>query len=136
MTDDTSVTKTHVARDRRVILSTLWIFAVLNYLYADVFSVFFDAEALEITQAFEAGAVLAFSVLMETAIVMVLLARVLPYRANRVANILAGIVHTLAVAFSTFVGTPAPYYAFFAVIEIACTVFIIWYAWTWRRQEA
>ena len=97
---------------------------------------FFDAEALEMTQAFEAGAVLAFSVLMETAIVMVLLARVLPYRANRVANILAGVIHTLAVALSTFVGTPAPYYAFFAVIEIACTVFIIWYAFTWRQERA
>ena len=133
MTDDTSVTKTGVARDRRVILSTLWIFAVLNYLYADVFSVFFDAEALEITQAFGAGAVLAFSVLMETAIVMVLLSRILPYRANRLANIIAGVIHTVAVALSTFVGTPAPYYAFFAVIEIACTIFIIWYAWKWRE---
>ena len=136
MADNTSVKKTHTALDRKMVLSTLWIFALLNYLYADVFSVFFDAEALEITQAFGAGAVLAFSVLMETAIVMVLLSRVLPYRANRLANILAGVVHTLAVAFSTFVGTPAPYYAFFAVIEIACTVFIIWYAWTWRQQKA
>jgi len=136
MADNTSVKKTHMALDRKMVLSTLWIFALLNYLYADVFSVFFDAEALEITQAFGAGAVLAFSVLMETAIVMVLLSRVLPYRANRLANILAGVVHTLAVAFSTFVGTPAPYYAFFAVIEIACTVFIIWYAWTWRQQKA
>ncbi|MFC2009105.1 DUF6326 family protein [Chloroflexota bacterium] len=134
MTDDTSVSKTHVSRDRRVIISTLWIFATLNYIYADVFTVFFEADALEATLGFGAGAVLAFAVLMETAIVMVLLSRVLAYRANRVANIIAGVIHTVAVAASTFVGTPAPFYAFFAVIEIACTVFIIWYAWTWRRQ--
>ena len=135
MTDDSSVTKTHVTRDRRVILSTLWIFAVLNYIYADVFTVFFDPNALEATLAFGEGAVLAFSVLMETAIVMVLLSRVLRYGANRWANIIAGVVNTVAVAVSTFVDTPAPYYAFFAIIEIACTVFIIWYAWTWRRQD-
>jgi hypothetical protein len=135
MADDSSVKKTHVTLDRKIVLSTLWIFAVLNYIYADVFSVFFEADALQQTAGFAAMTVLAFAVLMETSIVMVLLARVLPYRANRLVNIVAGIVHTLSVAFSTFVETPAPFYAFFAVVEIACTVFIIWYAWTWREQK-
>ena len=135
MADGSSAEKTHVTKDRRAILSTLWIFAVLNYLYADVFSMFFDANALDVTLGFGDGFVLAFSVLMETAIVMVLLSRVLRHRVNRWANIVAGVVHTVAVAVSTFVGTPAPFYAFFAIIEIACTLFIIWYAWTWRRQE-
>ena len=32
-------------KDRKVLLSTLWIFALLNYLYADVFSLFFNPEA-------------------------------------------------------------------------------------------
>jgi hypothetical protein len=27
------------------------------------------------------------------------------------------------------------FYWFFAVIEIATTLFIIWYAWTWPRPE-
>ena len=27
------------------------------------------------------------------------------------------------------------YYIFFSAIEIACTLFIIWYAWTWRRPK-
>lgn len=135
MTDDSSVKKTHVTRDRRVILSTLWIFATLNYVYADVFMAFFEPHALEETLAFSEGAVVAFAVLMETAIAMVLLSRVLKYGANRWANIVAGVVHTVAVAVSLFEDTPAPFYAFFAVIEIACTLFIVWYAWKWRRQE-
>lgn len=135
MTLDNSVAYPKATRDRRVILSTLWIFAVLNYIYADVFTVFFDPGALEATLAFEPGAVLAFSILMETSIVMVLLSRVLKYAANRWFNIVMGVVNTVSVAVSTFVDTPAPYYAFFAIVEIACTLFIIWYAWTWRRQE-
>ena len=49
--------------------------------------------------------------------------------------IAAGILHTAAVAFSAFTETPAPYYAFFAAIEIACTVFIVWYAWTWVEEK-
>lgn len=83
-----------------------------------------------------AGMVLGFAVLMETAIAMVLLARILNYRANRWANIIAGVLHTLAVVWSVFGGTsPALYYIFFATMEIACTSFIVWYAWKWAKPE-
>jgi hypothetical protein len=52
---------------------------------------------------------------METAIAMILLCRILKYRANRWANIVAGIIHTVAVILSLFVGgTMSPsYYVFF-----------------------
>jgi hypothetical protein len=124
-------------RDRKVILSTLWIFAVLNYIYADVFTMFFVAGAQETTTAMPAGAALAFAVLMETAIVMVLLSRLLKYGANRWVNIIVGAIQTASVFFFTFAGTsPAPFSAFFAVIEIACTLVIMWYAWKWPNPEA
>ncbi len=122
-------------KDRRVILSTLWIFAVLNYIYADVFGLSFNPilqpdATVSITQ----GSALAFAVLMETAIAMVLVARVLKYDANRWANIAVGLIHTALVSWSLSVTTPTLFYAFFATIEIACTLFIIWYAWTWRQS--
>jgi hypothetical protein len=122
-------------KDRKAILSTLWVFAVLNYIYADVFGLFFNPTAQEETRIMTQGVVLGFAVLMETAIAMVLLSRVLKYRANRWANIIAGIIHTAAVFLTLLVGTPALYYAFFATIEIACTLFIIWYAWKWPNPE-
>jgi Ni,Fe-hydrogenase I cytochrome b subunit len=127
---------------RRVVLSTLWIFAVLNYLYADVYSLFFNpvlqkemtkrlaegyAGDIQITQGF----VLVTAILMETAIAMVLLSRVLPYRANRWANIISGAFHTLFVAWSLIGDTPNLSYVMFAAIETACTLFIVWYAWKW-----
>lgn len=118
---------------RKVVLSALWIFALFNYLYADVFTLFFDPEAEGLQ--FTPGVVLGFAVLMETAIAMVLLSRVLGHRANRWANILAGALHTAAVAWSLTAGTSQAYYVFFATIEIACTLFIIGYAWTWRNSE-
>ena len=34
--------KTTELKDRKVILSTLWIFAMFNYVYADVYTLFFD----------------------------------------------------------------------------------------------
>jgi hypothetical protein len=136
MTNNNANKKT-TKMDRKVILSTLWIFALFNYIYADVFSLFFNPEVLGETMTMTEGSVLGFAVLMETAIVMVLLSRVLKYRANRWANIIAGVIHTAAVFLSMFVGTPpTPFYIFFASIEIVCTLFIVWYAWTWPKQEA
>jgi hypothetical protein len=135
--------KTVEMKDRKVILSTLWIFAVLNYLYADVIGGK-DPEALKqlITGSvgslqMNEGFLLGAAILMETSIAMVLLSRVLKYRANRWANIIAGIINTAAVSLSLFAtGTmPALYYMFFAAIEIPCTLFIVWYAWKWPNPE-
>jgi hypothetical protein len=122
-------------KDRKVILSTLWIFVLLNYIYADVFGLSFNPilqpdATVSITQ----GSALAFAVLMETAIAMVILARILTYGVNRWENIVVGVIHTALVAWSLSVTTPTLFYAFFATIEIACTLFIICYAWTWRRS--
>jgi hypothetical protein len=108
----------------------------LNYIYADVFTLFFVPEAQKATATMPAGAVLGFAVLMETAIAMVLFSRVLKYGANRWANIIAGAIHTAAVFFFVFAGTPpAPFSAFFGTIEIVCTLVIIWYAWKWHNTE-
>ncbi len=127
-------------KDMKTRLSMLWVFAMFNYLYADVVTLMDPASlreiltgqvgSMQITQGFLLGA----AVLMETAIAMVLLSRILAYGVNRWANIVVGVIHTVAVAASVFAGgtTPALYYLFFAIIEIACTVLIVWYAWTWK----
>ncbi len=75
------------------------------------------------------------AVLVETAIAMVLLSRVLKYRANRWANVIVGAINTVAVLSSLFVGTPHSYYVFFVAIEAASTLLIIWLAWTWPNPE-
>jgi len=69
--------------------------------------------------------------------------RLLPFRANRLANIIAGAILTLVNGFLTFVPplvgarTPAlPEYLFFATIETVCTSGIFWQAWTWSAVEA
>ncbi len=130
-------------KDRKVTLSTLWSFAIFNYLYADVFTLMDPVElrqimtgqvgSIQLTQGFLFGA----AILIETAIAMVLLCRVLGYRANRWANMIMGALHTAAVGLSLFIGgtTPAPYYIFFATVEIVCTAAIVWYAWKWPSPE-
>jgi len=133
-----STNKTTETKDIKAILSTLWIFATLNYLYCDILG-FFDVETLKSVLEGHAGSIqitpsflLGASILMEIPISLVLLSRVLNYKANRWANIIAGTIMTVVQVSSLFVGTvPATYYLFFSVIEIACTAFIVWYAWKW-----
>jgi hypothetical protein len=127
------------SKDGRAVLSTLWLFAVLNYLYCDVVS-FMDAGLLnqylsgtvggmKLTQGFLLGG----AVLMEISIAMVLLSRLLWFRANRWANTVAGAITTAAQTATLFLGKPTMYYAFFSVIEIACTAFIVMYVWKWLK---
>jgi hypothetical protein len=124
-----------VMKDSKVVLSTLWLFATLNYLYNDVFGLYFNSTAQKITWAMPQEGALAFAVMMETAIAMVLLSRILKYGANRWVNIIAGIFHTALVAWSLTGETPLPFSVFFSSIEIVCTLFIVGYAWKWRTSE-
>jgi hypothetical protein len=128
--------------DMRTKFQALWIFAMFNYLYADIVSLMDPdthrviesgvAGSMQINQGFLLGA----AILMETAIAMVLLARILGYKANRWANVIAGIIHTAAMGITLFMGTPAPYYIFFAAMEIPCTLLIIWLALRWKPEAA
>jgi hypothetical protein len=135
-----AIQNTSVLNDRRKILSLLWIVAMFNYLYADVMTLMDPAMLHQIiagTSAVKMSplTLLAAAVLMETAIVMTLLSRILPYKANRITNVVAGFIHTLAVFSSMFAGKPAYYYLFCGVIEMAITSYVIWYAWTWKQSK-
>jgi hypothetical protein len=120
-------------QDMKVKLSTLWVFATLNYIYCDVVTVMDPVKRVpvELTQGFLLGA----AVLVEIPIAMVLLSRILKYRASRWANIIAGAIMTAVQILSLFVATPAMYYVFFSIIEIATTLLIVWYAWKWPKTE-
>ena len=131
--------------DTKERLSPLWIFALLNYLYADVVALFAIVGSPNLSDAphLPPWALLASAVLMEIPIAMIVACRLLPFRANRLANIIAGAIVTLINGGLTFVPplvgarTPAlPEYLFFATIETVCTSVIIWQAWTWSGVEA
>ncbi len=117
----------------KVLLSTLWLFAMLTYTYGDVVTLMDPVKhgTIQLTEGF----LLFGSILMMIPISMVLLSRILKYRANRWANIIAGTFMTAFLTVTLFVAVPTMYYAFFSVIEIACTALIVGYAWKWRNPE-
>ena len=125
-------------------LSLFWLFALLNYLYADVLALFDIIGSRDPAPHLPQWALLGSAVLMEIPIAMIVASRLLPFRANRLANIIAGAIETLAVISMQFVYPLASgawhehmfaSYIFFGTIETVCTSVIIWQAWTWSGVE-
>ena len=126
--------------DTKERLSLFWIFALLNYLYADVLALYAFVGSPNSAPHLPQWALLGSAVLMEIPIAMIPACRLLPFRANRLANIIAGGILTLVNGFLTFVLPLATgdfrdpeyrVYLFFGAIETVCTSVIIWQAWTW-----
>ena len=133
--------KTFENIETRTLLSSLWIFVTLNYLYCDLMGLM-DSNLLKqyLTGTID-GLVLdeqfllMAAILMEIPIAMTILSRILKYKANRWTNIVAGLIKTIVMILTLFIGKVTNYYLFFAIIEIATTSFIVWYAWQWTEFE-
>src|ERR1700756_4264551 len=86
-------------------LSLFWLFALLNYLYADCTALFAIVGSPNLSDAphFPPWVLLASSVLMEIPIAMIVACRLLSFKANRLGNIIAGGTVTLIKAGPTYV---------------------------------
>lgn len=124
----------------RTRLSLVWVFVMLNLVFADVLS-FMNAgflqqimeghaEQVTITPAF----LLLAAVVTEIPIAMVVLCQILPQRANRWANMIAG-VFTIAYVWGGGALT-APHYVFIASVETLGCLYIAWFAWRQRESGA
>ena len=117
-------------------LSTLWMFYLFNTIFRDIHE-FIEPGFIEqvMTGTFN-GIQITENLLLfggfvaEVPISMVLLSRLLPYGANRWANIIAAVI---TLAFEINNGTTDLDDTFHMVIEIAALSFIIWSAWRWRN---
>jgi hypothetical protein len=131
-----SIKKMFGENHTKVTLSMLWLFATLNYIYADILTLM-DASALENIISGSLGITPTYlffgAILMEIPIAMIFLSLILERKYNRWANIIAGVIKTVAVAGSLMMGSIAMYYAFFVVIEVITTISIVVIAWKWKE---
>lgn len=134
--------ETFAMQNRKAILSTLWVFLAVNYIFCDVLSnmepgvikelITGTLGSIQVTQVF----LLTSAIMMEIPFAMIVLARVLKYRASRWANIIAGAIMAAVQVGTMGMGTPPTlHYLFYSAMEIACALFVVWYAWTWRDLE-
>lgn len=125
--------------DRRVIISGVWIFVVLNYIYADIFIILgghgasTPEEAELVNTLSSPGIFIFFAFYLQMAMAMIVLSRSLKYSLNRWLNIIIATLHVLGGLASLFVVTNAIYYIYYVIVEIIALLFIIWYAWSWKE---
>ena len=126
--------------DRKIVLSTLWVFILMNMIYADILNTLkpdYLHELEYVGKNVSDGNVLFFAILMEIPIAMILLSRILNRKANRIANFVAAPLSILWVIVPSMVmsdsSTPLSY-VFFASIETICMIFIMWYSWKWKTD--
>ncbi len=124
--------------DLKMRLSALWVVVMINMIFADILTLYIP----EFIQEIVAGTtpvkitqelMLVMAILIEIPIVMIFLSRILQYKANRRANIIAA---AITIVFVVAGGSPILHYIFFAAIEVVCLSLIIWYAWKWSEQES
>ena len=120
-------------------LSTLWMFFLLNIIFRDIHEFVEPGFIAEIMTGTSNGnpitehMLLLGGVMIEVPIAMVLLSRMLPYRANRWTNI---IVAAMYISMALFFGATDLDDSFHLVMEVAALLFVIWSAWRWRKPSS
>jgi hypothetical protein len=134
MNDSMKTPDQDVGALRRAMLPILWIFVLLNMVYADILSLMDPASPIRRIMAgaarMPAGLVVG-AILMETSIGMILLSRILPRQANRWANVAAVVINLPAV----LLGGRGAYYYFFAGVETLSLIAILVLAVRWPQAE-
>lgn len=122
------------------LLSKLWIFLTVNYIFCDVFSLFHseflnqlfagEVDGIEFTEPF----LLNFAIIMEIPMLMIVLTILLNNKVNRITNIVVGLLMILIQIGSLVTGTNSLHYIFFSSMEISTLLFIIYTAWKWKKK--
>ena len=121
-------------------IAALWIATLFLFAYGDIFGFFSPGRlqevmagrlsGMEITQPF----LFAISLYIVIASVMVFLSLVLSPTVDRWANIVLPGLYVVSIVASA-IGETSAYYWFLSIAESALLLLIVWYAWTWPRQE-
>ena len=123
-----------------MLLSKLWVFLSLNYILCDLISNMemsvirglFDGNIAGIPMT--AGFLLFAGISLEIPILMIVLSTILPYKANKIMNIGAGILMIIYQLGSFFAGSDVTlHYMFFSAVEILGNASIIVLALKWKR---
>lgn len=126
-------------QDRKVTLSSLWVFVMFCIAYADVIG-FIEPGTLEniingnVGFTLTPAIIVVISLIQAIPIAMILASRWLRREVNRWLNIAASVLTLLYVLGGG--NWESASYPVFAILEIVAMLGIIWLAWTWRTDEA
>lgn len=122
-----------IARDRRAVISSLWIVVLLNILFRDMHELLRQGsyeqwQALQVTDA----TLLASGIALSGFISMIVLTRVLPHRGARISNLVVPVVAALGMVTADVHDLDD---VWFLAVELVAVAAIVWLAWTWRSAD-
>jgi hypothetical protein len=123
-----------------MLISKIWVFLSLSYIYCDVLSnmemsvlrMLFagNIDGIPMTEGF----LLIAGISLMIPFLMVLLVAILPYKANRITNMAAAILMIIYQLGSFFIGSGITlHYMFFSVVEILGNVAILVLVLRWKQ---
>ena len=120
--------------DIKVKLSTLWIVVMINMIFADIFTI--TVELVNKNTLAVPGDVKVImsiaAIVTNIPILMIYFSRVLPYKWNRLSNIVAGI---LTIIYIIGPGDTSVHYLICAGVEVLILLIIMVNAWKWKEQD-
>ena len=127
----------------KVKLALMWVALMFFYIYNDIFSLLQPGHVAELVDGQLEGIRLTQSLLFGAAVLMafpgfmVLISLTLKSRANRLVNMVVGVLHVLVLIGTQFVGEGETwfYWRFYELLEALFLVLIIWTAWKWPAGQ-
>jgi len=126
----------------KVKLSILWIALMFLYTYADILGFYAPGNIEELISGEIAGIrmtqelLLGGAILMAIPSAMVFLSLALQAKANRLVNIIVGMVYIVVLGSTFLTGRNPAYYILFAILKAVLLALIVWHAWKWPKKEA
>jgi hypothetical protein len=120
--------------DIKTKLSTLWILVMINMIFADILTITVEL-VYKNTMAIpgDVKVIMAIAAFVTNIpILMIYFSRVLPYKWNRLSNIIAGI---FTIIYIVGPGDTSLHYVIIATIEVIILVIIVVNSWKWRESE-
>lgn len=120
--------------DIKVKLSTLWIVVMMNMIFADIFTITIElVNKNTLAIPGDVKVIMAIAAFVTNIpILMIYFSRVLPYKWNRLSNIIAGI---FTIIYIVGPGDTSLHYVIIATIEVIILLIIIVNSWKWTGLE-
>lgn len=135
-----NVLLTNLQDPMSMLISKIWVFLSLNYILCDLLS---NMEMSVLRMLLEGnvggvamteGMLLFAGASLEIPFLMIILATILPYKANRITNMIAALLMILYQLVSFLFGSDITlHYMFFSAIEILGNMVILVLAFRWKR---
>lgn len=135
-----NVLLTNLQDPMSMLMSKIWVFLSLNYILCDLLSNM-EMSVLQMLLegniggvAMTEGMLLFAGISLEIPFLMIILATILPYKTNRITNMIAALLMILYQLTSFLFGSDITlHYMFFSLVEILGNMVILVLAFRWKR---